>query len=92
MALKANKIVAGVKIPVYIRVLRTFGGKTEQVGSMVQIFAGHDKPEEGARTAFPDFNSVPAPWSATEKNEVVAYESLKESLGKDPEYADIEDC
>lgn len=93
MALIAQyEIVPGVKVPVYVRVSRTFGGKVDGIGSVVQTFGGSTTPEAGDKPILPDYNGPQVEWSATDKNEVVVYTALKEKLLADPQYSEVVDC
>lgn len=93
MAITAQyEIVPGVKVPVYIRLARTFGGKSEGIGSVVQTFGGSTTPEAGAKPILPDYNGPQVEWSAADKNEVVVYGALKAQLLADPQYSDVADC
>ena len=93
MALSAQyEIVPGVKVPVYIRLLRTWGGKTDGIGGVVQTYGGSVAPEAGAKPILPDYNSPHAEWSATDKPEVSAYTALKAMLLMDARYSVVVDC
>lgn len=93
MALSAQyEIVPGVKVPVYVRLSRTFCGKTEGIGGVVQTFGGSVAPEPGAKPLLPDYNSQHAAWSATDKAEVSAYTALKAMLLMDARYSVVVDC
>ena len=93
MALTAQyEIVPGVQVPVYVRIQRTFGGKAEGVGSVIQTFGGSVKPESGAKPILPDYNGPQVEWSAADKNEVVVYTALKARLEADPQYSEVVDC
>ena len=93
MALTAQyEIVPGVKVPVYVRIQRTFGGKREGLGSVVQTFGGATTPEACAKPILPDYNGPQVEWSASDKNEVVVYGALKTLLMADPQYSGVVDC